>query len=100
MKLAAYLIGTGMHVASWRNPKSKPNASIDPAAYIQYAQIADKSKFDIAFIADSLAINKESHSHILTPELIRISVGLEDSEDILTDIDQALKKASESVLAV
>ncbi len=65
MKLSAYLIGTGMHVASWRHPKSKPNASIDPAAFIQYAQIAEKGKFDIAFIADSLAINKESHPQIL-----------------------------------
>ncbi|GAB1796626.1 hypothetical protein PMEGAS228_31440 [Priestia megaterium] len=27
MKLAAYLIGTGMHVASWRHPDSKPDAS-------------------------------------------------------------------------
>lgn len=65
MKLSAYLIGTGMHVASWRHPKSKPNASIDPSAFIKFAQIAEKGKFDIAFIADSLAINKESHPQIL-----------------------------------
>ncbi|WP_129730229.1 LLM class flavin-dependent oxidoreductase [Ectobacillus funiculus] len=65
IKLAAYLIGTGMHVASWRHPKAKPNASIDPAAFIQYAQIAERGKFDLAFIADSLAVNKESHPQIL-----------------------------------
>lgn len=65
MKLSAYLIGTGMHVASWRHPKSRPNASIDPSAFMELAQIAEKGKFDIAFIADSLAINKESHPQIL-----------------------------------
>ncbi|MFB6466957.1 LLM class flavin-dependent oxidoreductase [Cytobacillus sp. Hz8] len=65
MILVAYLIGTGMHVASWRHPDSKPDASIDPKNFIHLAQIAEKGKFDIAFIADSLAINAESHPQIL-----------------------------------
>mgnify|MGYP001944340413 FL=1 len=65
MKLAAYLIGTGMHVASWRHPLSSPNASIDVKALQKLAQIAEKGKFDLAFVADSLAINHESHSQIL-----------------------------------
>lgn len=65
MKLAAYLIGTGMHVASWRHSLSSPNASIDVKALQKLAQIAEKGKFDIAFVADSLAINHESHPQIL-----------------------------------
>lgn len=65
MKLAAYLIGTGMHVASWRHPLSSPNASIDVKALQKLAQIAEKGKFDLAFVADSLAINHESHPQIL-----------------------------------
>ena len=65
IKLAAYLIGTGMHVSSWRHPVSNPNASIDVKALQKLAQIAEKGKFDIAFIADSLAINHESHPQIL-----------------------------------
>lgn len=65
IRLAAYLIGTGMHVASWRHPQSKPNASIDIKALQHLAQIAEKGKFDIAFVADSLAINHESHPQIL-----------------------------------
>ncbi|MEH6943078.1 LLM class flavin-dependent oxidoreductase [Bacillus sp. JJ722] len=65
IKLAAYLIGSGMHVTAWRHPDSKPDASIDVKALQKLAQIAEKGKFDIAFIADSLAINKESHPHIL-----------------------------------
>ncbi len=65
MKLAAYLIGSGMHVASWRHPQSSPDASIDIKAFQKLAQIAERGKFDLAFIADSLAINHESHPHIL-----------------------------------
>jgi N-acetyl-S-(2-succino)cysteine monooxygenase len=65
IKLAAYLIGTGMHVSSWRHPASNPNASIDIKALLHLAKIAERGKFDIAFIADSLAINNESHPLIL-----------------------------------
>jgi FMN-dependent oxidoreductase (nitrilotriacetate monooxygenase family) len=65
IKLAAYLIGSGMHVASWRHPLASPNASIDVKALQKLAQIAEKGKFDLAFVADSLAINHESHPQIL-----------------------------------
>lgn len=65
MKLAAYLVGTGMHVASWRHPLSQPDASININALIEQAKIAEEGKFDIVFIADSLAINHESHPQIL-----------------------------------
>lgn len=65
MKLAAYLVGTGMHVASWKHPKANPKASIDVEHYKQLARVAENGKFDIAFIADSLAINEQSHPNIL-----------------------------------
>jgi O-acetylhomoserine (thiol)-lyase len=35
----------------------------------------------------------EQHSTGVTPDLIRLSVGIEDADDIIADIDQALKKA-------
>ena len=65
IKLALYLIGAGMHVAAWKDPSAQANASIDIKALQKIAQIAEKGKFDIAFVADSLAINHESHPHIL-----------------------------------
>lgn len=65
IKLSAYLVGTGMHVASWRHPHAKADASIDIDYYQKLAQTAERGKFDIAFIADSLAINEESHPNIL-----------------------------------
>ncbi|MDI2588967.1 LLM class flavin-dependent oxidoreductase [Psychrobacillus sp. NEAU-3TGS] len=65
IKLAAYLIGTGMHVASWKHPSSNPNASIDIKQLQNLANMAERGKFDIAFVADSLAINHDSHPQIL-----------------------------------
>lgn len=65
LKLAAYLVGSGMHVASWKHPDAEPNASIQLEALIHQAKIAEMGKFDLAFIADSLAINHESHPQIL-----------------------------------
>lgn len=43
---------------------------------------------------------EEQLSSGVLPELVRISVGLEDIEDLLADIDQALKKASQTVQIV
>lgn len=40
---------------------------------------------------------EEQVSSGVSPELVRLSVGLEDIEDILADIDQALKLASQTV---
>jgi FMN-dependent oxidoreductase (nitrilotriacetate monooxygenase family) len=54
-----------MHVASWRQEQAQPNASHDIDHYIRLAQTAERGKFDIAFIADSLAINEQSHPNIL-----------------------------------
>jgi len=65
IKLAAYLIGTGMHIASWRHPDAKPTASIDVHHFIQLAQTAERGKFDMVFFPDSLAINEDSHPNIL-----------------------------------
>lgn len=65
IRLSAYLVGTGIHVASWRLPEAKRNASIDLEFYKKLVQTAERGKFDIAFIADSLAVNKNSHPNIL-----------------------------------
>ncbi|MHA7964465.1 LLM class flavin-dependent oxidoreductase [Paenibacillus sp. CAU 1782] len=65
IKLSAYLVGTGMHASSWRLPDASPGASIDIDYYRTLAQTAERGKFDMVFLADSLAINEESHPNIL-----------------------------------
>ena len=44
--------------------------------------------------------SEEQISSGVSPELVRISVGLEDIEDLLADIDQALQLASQTVKSV
>lgn len=65
IKLSAYLVGTGMHASSWRLPDAKPGASIDIGYYRELAAAAERGKFDMVFLADSLAINEQSHPNIL-----------------------------------
>ncbi|MFC4101546.1 LLM class flavin-dependent oxidoreductase [Paenibacillus xanthanilyticus] len=65
MKLSAYLVGTGMHAASWRLPDALPGASIDIDYYVRLAKTAERGAFDFVFLADSLAINEQSHPNIL-----------------------------------
>lgn len=65
LKLAAYIVGTGMHVASWRHPDALPEASIDFDYHVRIARTLERGKFDAIFFADSLAINDDSHPQIL-----------------------------------
>ncbi|MGN7280122.1 LLM class flavin-dependent oxidoreductase [Bacillus altitudinis] len=65
MKLAVYLVGSGMHLGSWRLPHVQADASIDVNFYRKMALKAEEGKLDAVFIADSLAIDENSHPHIL-----------------------------------
>jgi FMN-dependent oxidoreductase (nitrilotriacetate monooxygenase family) len=55
MKLGAFLMATGHHVAAWRHPDVPANAGLDFRHYKHLAQVAEAAKFDTLFIADSVA---------------------------------------------
>ena len=55
LKLGAFLMATGHHVAAWRHPYVPADAGLDFAAYKQLARIAEAAKFDALFVADSIA---------------------------------------------
>lgn len=55
LKLGAFLMATGHHVAAWRHPYVPADAGLDFAAYKQLAQIAEGALFDALFVADSIA---------------------------------------------
>ncbi|MDI2036223.1 LLM class flavin-dependent oxidoreductase [Paenarthrobacter nitroguajacolicus] len=61
----AYLVGTGIHLASWRHETAFPQASIDFAHQVQLARTAEAAKFDAIFLGDSLAIDETSNPGIL-----------------------------------
>ena len=67
MRLGAFLMPTGHHVASWRHPQADADAGINFRHYVGMAQAAERAKFDMIFLQDSLAV-REAH-----PEALRRS---------------------------
>ena len=55
LKLGAFLMATGHHVAAWRHPDVPANAGLDFAHYKHLARVAEAAKFDALFLADSIA---------------------------------------------
>jgi FMN-dependent oxidoreductase (nitrilotriacetate monooxygenase family) len=55
LKLGAFLMATGHHVAAWRHPEVPADAGLDFKQYKHLAQVAEAAKFDALFIADSVA---------------------------------------------
>jgi N-acetyl-S-(2-succino)cysteine monooxygenase len=56
LKLGAFLMATGHHVAAWRHPKADANAGLDFQHYKRIVQTAERAKFDMMFLADSAAV--------------------------------------------
>ncbi|WP_122761135.1 LLM class flavin-dependent oxidoreductase [Pseudomonas viridiflava] len=55
MKLGAFLMAAGHHVAAWRHPDVPADAGLDFKHYRHLAQVAEAAKFDTLFVADSVA---------------------------------------------
>jgi FMN-dependent oxidoreductase (nitrilotriacetate monooxygenase family) len=55
MKLGAFLMPTGHHVAAWRHADVPADAGVSFKHYKYLAQLAEAAKFDTLFIADSVA---------------------------------------------
>ncbi|NBC35358.1 NtaA/DmoA family FMN-dependent monooxygenase [Novosphingobium sp. FSY-8] len=54
MKLLAFLMQTGGHMAGWRHPDAAPAALTDIAYFQHCAAVAERGLFDGVFIADSV----------------------------------------------
>jgi FMN-dependent oxidoreductase (nitrilotriacetate monooxygenase family) len=55
LRLGAFLMETGHHVAAWRAPGVPPHAAHDLRLYQRLAQTAERALFDAIFVADSVA---------------------------------------------
>ncbi|KQQ54660.1 nitrilotriacetate monooxygenase [Pseudomonas sp. Leaf127] len=55
MKLGAFLMATGHHVAAWRHPDVPAGAGLDFKHYRHLAEVAQAACFDVLFVADSVA---------------------------------------------
>ncbi|WP_282940616.1 LLM class flavin-dependent oxidoreductase [Paenibacillus sp. RC67] len=74
MHLGAFLFGVGHHVAAWRYPDTDAQGILDPAFYERFAKTAERGKFDMLFLADSLALlgSSPSHTASVRPEPITL----------------------------
>ena len=52
LRLGAFIMLPGQHVASWRYPTTQPHRTFDLDYYIEIAKIAERGKFDMIFFAD------------------------------------------------
>jgi FMN-dependent oxidoreductase (nitrilotriacetate monooxygenase family) len=53
LRLGAFIMATGHHVAAWRHPAAQADAGLNIAHYRELAQTAERGKFDMVFVADS-----------------------------------------------
>jgi alkanesulfonate monooxygenase len=56
MKLGAFFHPTGHHVASWLHPDAQADAGTNFRHYVELAQMSERAKFDLMFLADALAV--------------------------------------------
>jgi FMN-dependent oxidoreductase (nitrilotriacetate monooxygenase family) len=78
MKLLAFLMQTGGHIAGWRHPDAAPAALTDIAYFRACALLAERGLFDAVFIADSVgyppAKSAEIFASLETPKLDPASI--------------------------
>ena len=52
LRLGAFIMLPGQHVASWRDPSTPSDRTFDLDYYIEIAKLAESAKFDNLFFAD------------------------------------------------
>ena len=65
-KLGAFLMNTGHHVAAWRHPDAYADGGLDFTHYKRLAQTAERAKFDMAFLADGVAVRRDHNLESLS----------------------------------
>ena len=53
LRLGAFIMATGHHVAAWRHPGSQVDSGVNIDHYIDVAKTAERGLFDQVFVADS-----------------------------------------------
>lgn len=60
MRLGAFLMAGGHHIAAWRHPQAHAHAGVDIDHFIELARIAERGKFDMLFVEDAAAIRERN----------------------------------------
>ncbi len=56
LKLGAFMLAPGYHVASWRHPAAHADGGLDFRHYRDLVRAAEQAKFDLFFVADGVGI--------------------------------------------
>jgi FMN-dependent oxidoreductase (nitrilotriacetate monooxygenase family) len=56
IKLGAFQMQTGHHIAAWRHPEAQADAPVNFRHYAELARRAEAAKFDAIFLADSVGV--------------------------------------------
>ena len=56
LKLGAFLMSSGHHVAAWRHPDAPADGGLNFQHYRRLAETAERGKFDMIFFADGVAV--------------------------------------------
>lgn len=59
MKLGAFLMTDGHHIAAWRHARAPANANVRIDHFLRLARLAEAAKFDALFLADSVGVRNE-----------------------------------------
>ncbi|WP_454674116.1 LLM class flavin-dependent oxidoreductase [Achromobacter pestifer] len=56
IKLGAFLMQTGHHIAAWRHADAQADAAVNFRHYVELARRAENAKFDAVFLADAVGV--------------------------------------------
>ncbi|MDD0841589.1 LLM class flavin-dependent oxidoreductase [Pseudomonas sp. Gutcm_11s] len=66
IRLGAFLMSSGHHLAAWRHPRAWAGGGLDFEHFKRVAQSAERGKFDAIFFADNLALMGQAELSSLT----------------------------------
>jgi len=67
LRLGAFLMSSGHHLASWRYPEARADGGLSFDHFRQIAQTAERGKFDMIFFADGVAVrDRERGTEVLS----------------------------------
>ena len=66
LRLGAFIMATGHHIAAWRHPGSQVDSGVNIDHYIEVAKIAERGKFDQVFVADSPGLRHKGDKESLS----------------------------------
>ncbi|GAA5231536.1 LLM class flavin-dependent oxidoreductase [Verticiella sediminum] len=64
IKLGAFLMQTGHHIAAWRHPDAQADAGTNFRHYAELARKAEAAKFDAVFFADSAGVRSDDRTFL------------------------------------